>query len=119
LKVAGIAMITAACRDYRFGPALKSRYLYKRGSLFTVVWLITALAAAIISSFANIVDSHLVSKKMPSLFSFMIPMGLTQINRFRAVIDFYFLSSTNPGWAHLLNRLGVRVAQRQRLCDRT
>ena len=70
-----------------------------------MVWLITALAAAIISSFANIVDSHLVSKKMPSLFSFMIPMGLTQITA-SVLLLILFPFQYNPGWAHLLIGLG-------------
>ena len=44
-----------------------------------MVWFLTALVAAIISSVGNIIDSHLLSKKMPSLPSFLIPMGLTQL----------------------------------------
>ena len=44
-----------------------------------MVWIITALAAAVISSISSIFDSYLVSKKMPSLTSFLIPMGTVQI----------------------------------------
>ncbi len=44
-----------------------------------MVWIVTALAAAVISSIGSIFDSYLVSKKMPSLTSFLIPMGAAQI----------------------------------------
>jgi drug/metabolite transporter (DMT)-like permease len=70
-----------------------------------VVWLITALAAAVLSSVANIVDSHLVSKKMPSLMSFMIPMGFTQIVA-AIILLILFPFQYNPGWAHLLIGFG-------------
>ena len=44
-----------------------------------MVWIITALAAAIVFSIGNIIDSYLLTKKMPSLTSFLIPMGVTQL----------------------------------------
>ncbi len=68
-------------------------------------WLFAALAAAVISSIANIVDGHLVSKKMPSLPSFMIPMGFTQITA-AVILLCIFPFQYNPGWAHLLVGFG-------------
>jgi drug/metabolite transporter (DMT)-like permease len=70
-----------------------------------VSWLFAALAAAVISSIANIVDGHLVSKKMPSLTSFMIPMGFTQITA-AVILLCIFPFQYNPGWAHLLVGFG-------------
>ena len=71
-----------------------------------MVWLITELVAAIISSVGNIIDSHLLSKKMPSLPSFLIPMGLTQLIGgvvFLAIFPF----PANPDLMHLLVACGA------------
>jgi drug/metabolite transporter (DMT)-like permease len=71
-----------------------------------MVWLLTALVAAIISSVGNIIDSHLLSKKMPSLPSFLIPMGLTQLIGgvvFLAIFPF----PANPDLMHLLVACGA------------
>ena len=71
-----------------------------------MVWFLTALVAAIISSVGNIIDSHLLSKKMPSLPSFLIPMGLTQLIGgvvFLAIFPF----PANPDSMHILVACGA------------
>ena len=71
-----------------------------------MVWFLTALVAAIISSVGNIIDSHLLSKKMPSLPSFLIPMGLTQLIGgvvFLAIFPF----PANPDLMHILVACGA------------
>ena len=44
-----------------------------------MLWFVTALLVSIISTIGTIVDSHLLSKKMPSLPSYLIPMSITQL----------------------------------------
>ena len=71
-----------------------------------MAWFFTALVAAIISSVGNIIDSHLLSKKMPSLPSFLIPMGLTQLIGgvvFLAIFPF----PANPDLMHILVACGA------------
>jgi uncharacterized membrane protein len=73
-----------------------------------MAWVFTALLAAIISSVANIVDSHLVSKKLPSLYSFLIPMGITQL----IVCIILFISfpfKQNMDAAHILIAVGAAI----------
>ena len=45
----------------------------------TVIWIISALSSAISYTIVNIIDSHLVSKKMPSLSSVLLPLGIFQL----------------------------------------
>jgi len=39
-------------------------------------WVYAALAAAAIAALVNVVDSHIISKRVPSLWSFLIPAGI-------------------------------------------
>ena len=66
-----------------------------------MVWLLTALIAAIFSSVASIIDSHLLTKKMPSLSSFLIPMGFAQLIGGIMLLAF-FPFPTNLSLMHLL-----------------
>ena len=70
-----------------------------------MVWFLTALIAAVFSSVGNIIDSHLLSEKMPNMSSFLIPMGFTQLLG-GSVLLVLFPFSTNPGLMHLLIACG-------------
>ena len=73
-----------------------------------MAWFISALFAVFFVSVGNIVDSHLVSKRMPSLPSFLIPMGFTQL--IGGVVTFaFFPFQANPGWTHLLVAFGSSI----------
>ena len=71
-----------------------------------MVWIITALAAAVVVSIANIIDSHLLTKKMPSLVSFLIPMGLTQLIA-AGILLAVFPFPVNAGVLHILAIIGA------------
>ena len=73
-----------------------------------MVWIITALAAAIISSISSIFDSYLVSKKMPSMTSFLIPMGVTQILAACVLLVIFPFPSTVDA-KHILITIGASV----------
>lgn len=73
-----------------------------------MIWVITALAAAIISSIGNIIDSHLLSKKMPSLTSFLIPMGVTQMAA-AFILLAVFPFPDNAGVSHILVTMGAAI----------
>ena len=73
-----------------------------------MVWIITALTAAIISSIGNIFDSYLLSKKMPSLTSFLIPMGVTQLVA-ACVLLAVFRFPNNAGSTHILATIGAAI----------
>ena len=70
-----------------------------------MVWFLAALFAAVISSVGNIIDSHLLSKKMPSLSSFLIPMGLAQLIGGIVLLAF-FQFPPNLSLIHLLIACG-------------
>ena len=71
-----------------------------------MVWFFFALFAVFFVSVGNIIDSHLVSKRIPSLPSFLIPMGFTQL--ISGVVMFaFFPFQTFPGWDHLLVAFGA------------
>jgi len=44
-----------------------------------VTWITAALAGAAIMGVVSIIDSHLVSKRMPSLWAFLIPVGILHL----------------------------------------
>ena len=71
-----------------------------------MVWFLTALIAAIFSSVGNIIDSHLLSKKMPNMSSFLIPMGLAQLIG-GIVLLILFPFPNNPSLRHLLIGCGA------------
>jgi len=73
-----------------------------------LVWIITALAAAIISSIGNVFDSFLVSKKMPSLTSFLIPMGVTQVLA-ACVLLVIFPFPNTADFRHILITVGAAI----------
>ena len=73
-----------------------------------MVWIITALAAAIISSIGNVFDSFLVSKKMPSLTSFLIPMGVSQIAVACVLLAIFPFPNTVDA-KHILVTIGASV----------
>jgi uncharacterized membrane protein len=73
-----------------------------------LVWIITALAAAIISSIGSIFDSYLVSKKMPSLTSFLIPMGVSQI-AVACILLVIFPFPHNVDAMHILGTIGGSI----------
>ena len=79
-----------------------------KGVIHTMVWIITALLAAIISSFVSINDSYLLSKKMPSLPVYLIPMGFTQLIG-AVVLLAFFPFPTGLGVTHILAALGAGI----------
>ena len=66
-----------------------------------MVWFLTALIAAVFSSVGNIIDSHLLTKKMPNLSSFLIPMGFAQLIG-GIILLVFFPFPNNPSLEHLL-----------------
>jgi len=44
-----------------------------------MTWLTAALAAAAIMAVVSVVDSHLISRRMPSIWSFLIPAGVSHL----------------------------------------
>lgn len=44
-----------------------------------MTWITAALAAAATLGVVNIIDSHLISKRMPSLWTFLIPAGILHL----------------------------------------
>jgi drug/metabolite transporter (DMT)-like permease len=70
-----------------------------------MVWFLTALIAAIFSSVASIIDSHLLSKKMPSLSSFLMPMAMMQLIGGIVLLAFFPFPS-NLSLTHLLVACG-------------
>ena len=70
-----------------------------------MVWFLTALIAAVFSSVGNIIDSHLLTKKMPSLSSFLIPMGFAQLIGGILLLVF-FPFPNDPSLEHLLTGCG-------------
>ncbi|MDD5287897.1 MAG: EamA family transporter [Dehalococcoidales bacterium] len=44
-----------------------------------MVWITAALANAVIMSFISIVDSHMLTRRMPSLRAYLLPVGLTHL----------------------------------------
>jgi len=43
------------------------------------MWIVVALASAAITGIVSIFDSHLISRRMPSFFSFLTPIGIIQV----------------------------------------
>ena len=41
--------------------------------MYILLWISAALGTAILVAIANIIDSHVLSKKMPGLSSFLVP----------------------------------------------
>ena len=69
-----------------------------------MVWIIASLATAIIITLTNIVDSHILSKKMPSLLPYFVTMGITQVIVASVFAVFPFPAS--PGFTHILVAFG-------------
>jgi uncharacterized membrane protein len=71
-----------------------------------VAWIIASLGTAIIFTIANIIDSHVISKRMPSLASFLLTIGITQL-MIAAVLLGIFTFPENPGVMHILVAIGA------------
>jgi len=70
-----------------------------------VVWIFASLGTAIIFTIANIIDSHVISKKMPSLVSFLLTIGIAQL-LLGSVLFGVFSFPQNPGVMHILAAVG-------------
>jgi uncharacterized membrane protein len=44
-----------------------------------VLWIISSLAVAIIYSFVNIFDTHMMQKRVPSMPAYVLPLGICQL----------------------------------------
>jgi drug/metabolite transporter (DMT)-like permease len=70
-----------------------------------VFWIIASLSTAIIFTGANFFDSYMLSKKMPSLASYILPVGIVQFFIGMVLLVFFpFPHNTNP--IHLLAAFG-------------
>ena len=76
--------------------------------MHTVLWISTALGTAILVAIANIIDSHVLSKKMPSLSSFLVPLAVMQFI-IAAVFFIVFPFPANPGLTHILAAFGAAL----------
>lgn len=74
-----------------------------------MLWIVTSLLASIIITFANIIDSHILSKKMPNMPTYLVPMGIAQMV---IAVGFFavFRFSSDPGITHLLAAIGSALA---------
>lgn len=68
-------------------------------------WIIASLSTAIIFTGANFFDSYMLSKKMPSLASYILPVGIIQF-LIGMVLLVFFPFSHNAGFVHLLVAFG-------------
>ena len=68
-------------------------------------WIIASLSTAIIFTGANFFDSYMLSKKMPSLASYILPVGIMQF-LIGMVLLVFFPFSHNAGLIHLLVAFG-------------
>jgi drug/metabolite transporter (DMT)-like permease len=71
-----------------------------------LAWIVAALASAAIIAVVNIIDSHLLSMKMPSLASYLLPVGLTHLI-VSSVLLIIFPLPDNPGVMPILVALGA------------
>jgi drug/metabolite transporter (DMT)-like permease len=74
-----------------------------------LLWIVAALATAIIFTIANIFDSHMLSKRMPSMASYVLPIGICQF-LIGLVILLFFPFPHNAGFTHLLVAFGSGFA---------
>lgn len=54
-----------------------------------MIWITAAIAAAAIMGVVAIVDSHLLSRRMPSLWAFILPVGVLHLGFGLIVLGFY------------------------------
>lgn len=54
-----------------------------------MIWITAAIVAAAIMGVVAIIDSHLISKRMPSLGAFLIPVGIIQLGIGLVILGFY------------------------------
>lgn len=47
--------------------------------MFPVIWITAAIGATAILGVVNIIDSHLIAKRMPSLRAFLLPVGIMHL----------------------------------------
>jgi drug/metabolite transporter (DMT)-like permease len=73
-----------------------------------VLWLVAALLVSVVSTIGTIVDSHLLSKKMPSLSSYLIPMSITQLIA-ACVMLAVFPFHNNGSFMHILVGFGSAI----------
>ncbi len=57
-------------------------------------WITTAIVSAAIMAVVAIIDSHLISKRMPSLKAFLIPVGILHLGFGLAVLGFFPMPET-------------------------
>jgi uncharacterized membrane protein len=74
-----------------------------------VLWILAALAAAIIFTIANIFDTHMLSKRMPSLASYVLPLSICQLF-IGLVMLVFFPFPHNAGFTHLLVAFGSGIS---------
>ena len=61
--------------------------------MHTVLWILASLATAIVLTIANITDSHILSKKLPSVSSYLLAMGVFQAISAGVVFAFFPFSA--------------------------
>jgi drug/metabolite transporter (DMT)-like permease len=71
-----------------------------------VVWIFASLGNAITFTIVNIIDSHIISKKMPSLSSFLVMVGIIQLI-IASVLLAVFTFPVNTGVMHYLVAIGA------------
>lgn len=72
-------------------------------------WIVASLSTAVIFTIANIFDSHMLSKRMPSMASYILPVGVTQF-LIGMVLLAFFPFPQNAGFTHLLAAFGSGFA---------
>lgn len=71
-----------------------------------MLWITAALASAAIVAIVNIIDSHLLSKKMPGVSAYLLPVGLTHFT-VAIILLIVFPLPPDPGIMPILVALGA------------
>jgi uncharacterized membrane protein len=71
--------------------------------VYTLLWISAALGTAILVAIANIIDSHVLSKKMPGLSSFLVPLAVMQF----IIAAVFFVAFPFPAGIHLPHLLAA------------
>lgn len=72
-------------------------------------WVVGAFGNAILSGFVNVVDSHLITKRMPSLQAYMLPTAVMYLC-FGAIFTGFFPLPSGIGTIHWLVAIGSGLA---------
>ena len=74
-----------------------------------MLWIFASLAVAVIFTIANIFDSHMLQKRVPSLASYILPLSVMQF-LIGLVFMMFFPFPHDAGFTHLLVAFGSGIS---------